>query len=826
MNRHFIINLTLVSLKLFLFIPIFRPFKNLIQMKKLSLLILFCCLTFVQLVYSQQEVNPLHSPKMNYFSLSDVRLLDGDFKHIQDLTHEYLLTIEPDRLCSWFRREAGLTPKSQPYPGWESNHGHIIPGHILGFYLSSMAMMYETTKDKKIIDRLEYTLQELDGCQNAAGDGYLSAVINGRQVFENVVDGNYTVNNGQIDNAGEPTYIMNKIMLGLYGVYTQCDLPLAKKVLTRMADWFGESVLEKISEEETQKLLICEHGSLSESFVCVYEITGVKKYLTWAERLNDYKMLIPASEGKDILRGKHANCQIQKFTGFEYVYRFTNDKKYADAARFFWKTVVADHTWIMGGNSTGEYFFHKSEYEERVMRNGGPEACNSVNILRLTEALYQDFPSPEMIDYYERVLINHLLGAYEPETGTIAYMTKLHPGGFKTHSTKYNSFWCCTGTGFESPAKFQKMIYTYDESSIYVNLFIPSELKWKEKDITIRQTTKIPDEETTTLELKLTEPKKFTLKIRHPHWVKKGALSISINGKKIKTASDLSQFVEIERIWKDGDKIVVHLPMQLNVIPLTSSDKFISFTYGPVVLAAEVESDDLKKSDYWAEHDHWGRRLTLDQRIPLENISWLIGTSADILKNTRKISTSSLEFKTEGVGSLYDYTLRPFNRIHFSRYVVYFPCGNVGDIEKLRQEKKILDENTIDHVNIAIEDSEKAHNMESIYSRTNNDLRFPWRDATNGGYIMYNMKVLPNEQNMLYLSFLKERYDNQTFDIMVDGKTIKTLNQDQLNNLKQTIIVSIPQEYTKGKNDVTIKIHAKRKQSTAKISDLRLMRSK
>ena len=795
---------------------------------KNKLILFSCCLLLVQTISAQYKSKPLYTSTMDYFPLSEVRLLEGDFKHVQDLTHEYLLTIEPDRLCSWFRREAGLMPKAQPYPGWESDHGFIIPGHILGFYLSSMSMMYETTGDKRIVDRLVYTLNELDECQTAAGDGYLSAVTNGRHAFESVLTGNYKVDVGSIDGKGEPTYIMNKIMLGLYGVYTKCDLPLAKKIIIGMADWFGHSVLDKLTEEETQRLLICEHGSLSESFAYVYELTGNIKYLTWAERLNDYRMLTPASEGKDILNGWHANCQIQKFTGFEYVYRYTNDKKYADAAQFFWNTVVADHTWIMGGNSTGEHFFHKSEYEERLQRNGGPEACNSVNMLRLTEALYQDFPKPEMIDYYERVLINHLLGAYEPESGMISYMIKLQPGGIKTHSSKYNSFWCCTGTGLESPAKFQKMIYTRDESSIYVNLFIPSELNWKEGGIAMRQTTKIPDEETTTLELKLPEPKAFSLKIRHPHWVKKGALKITVNGKKVTALSAPSQFVELKRYWKDGDKIVVHLPMQLSVTPLTLSDKFVAFSYGPVVLAAELESGDVKKSDYFDEHDHWGNRVTVEHRVALDELSWLTGTPEEIVKKTQKVSASPLNFKMEGVGNLYDYTLIPFNRIHFSRYMVYFPYAKNSEaltaVEEKQQTKKALKERTIDHVNVANDESEQAHRMVEVGSAVQNGEYASCRYGSLGGYILYNMRVSPNEKNTLHISYMKDNYDKQHFDVLVDGTVVATFDQKQLENPLLYLTVPIPEELTKGKNVVTVKFRSKRERYTARMIDLRMLR--
>jgi DUF1680 family protein len=764
---------------------------------------------------------------MQYFSLADVQLLDSDFKHIQDMTHQYLLTLEPDRLCSWFRREAGLTPKAQPYPGWESNEGFIIPGHILGFYLSSMSMMYETTNDPQIIARLKYILEELYACQEASGDGYLSAVINGRQVFENVVEGTYNVDNGNIDGRGEPTYIMNKIMLGLYGVYTKCQLSQAKQILTGMADWFGETVLEKLTEEETQRLLECEHGSLSESFICVYELNGNKKYLTWAERLNDRRMLLPASEGKDILSGWHANCQIQKFTGFENVFRFTNDKKYTDAAQFFWKTVVSDHTWTMGGNSTGEHFFPKSEYDERVQRNGGPEACNSVNMLRLTEAIYQDFPKPEMIDYYECVLINHLLGAYEPERGTIAYMIKLQPGGFKTHSTPYHSFWCCTGTGFESPAKFQKMIYTHDESSIYVNLFTPSEVRWKEKDVIIRQLTKIPEEEYTTLKIQLENTKEFSLKIRHPYWVKGGKMNITVNGEKQKLSSSPSQFAEIKRIWKNGDKIVIQLPMHLSVTPLTPSNKFVSFSYGPVILAAESGVNGLEKKNFWDEPDNWGYRTSVEQRIPLENISWLAGSPSEILRKTRLISKFPLSFKIEGIGIPYDYILVPFHKIHFSRYIVYFPCGNASDIIKLQQNKRILEEKTIDWVNVGNDNCEAMHKMETVNSKIDNSLKYSSRQAVNGGYFMYNLKTIPDEALALYVSLNTNNSENQTFDILVDGKLIITLDHNQINQIafspSQATIITIPEVYTKNKTNITVKFHAKRKNSTAIIHDLRLI---
>jgi len=798
-------------------------------MNKIYLLIIHFFLLHL-LAQGQNPVTPIHSPKMNYFPLSDVQLLEGELKHIQDLTHQYLLSLEPDRLCSWFRREAGLTPKAPPYPGWESDFNYIIPGHILGFYLSAMSMMYETTGDTALLQRLKYTLKELDECQNASGDGYLSAVRNGRRAYFKVLSGNYEVNLSGFAGSNEPTYIMNKITLGLYEVYTKCKSPMANKILVGMANWFGENIVDKLDEPALQKLLICEHGSLSESFVNVYKITGDKKYLEWAKRFNDQRILVPASKGEDVLPGLHANCQIQKFVGFESVYSFIGDKQYTDAALFFWKTVVKNYSWVIGGNSIYEHFFNQEEADNRVTCNGGPESCNTVNMLRLTEALYRDYALPEMLDFYERALLNHIFAAYEPEQGMIAYMTKVQPGGFKTHSTKYNSFWCCTGTGFESPAKFQKMIYSYDDKSLYVNMFIPSVLSWKEKGITIKQLTKIPDEEQTVLEIQTNAPSEFSLKIRHPYWVGNGEMKILINGKTCKTFSLASQFAEIKRIWKSGDKVTIQLPMKLRVEPLTPSQKFVSVSYGPVVLAAEYPSEDLKKTDYWDAGDNTGTRSSVRQNFQLEDFSWFVGTIHNIADKIEKVSSSPLVFSTKNASYPGSYFLVPFNRIHYSRYVLYFPHNQtVEEIAKRIEAKKALDKATVDAVVIGYDLSEQQHRLESISSGTGKDFECQWRQATNGGYFMYCLKLASSEQQSLYLVFRADESGEKIFDILVDGQFLKTINHNKPDEKGPaplySEIIPIPQVLTKDKKSITVKFQAKpENNSTGQIYDIRLIK--
>lgn len=802
-----------------------------------NVLILFCCLLTFSGIYAQEnkvKISPVNGDKVSLFSLKDVRLLDSDFKHIMDLNHEYLLSLEPDRLLSWFRREAGLTPKAQPYPFWESEwmggHGPL-PGHIMGFYLSGISMMYASTGDAAILDRLQYILKELSRCQQAGGDGYLLPTINGRAVFENVLKGDFKTSNPFIetphDLTWEPVYVMNKIMLGLYQVYMRCDLVQAKEILVRMADWFGYAVLDKLSHEDIQKLLVCEHGSINESFINVYEVTGGEKYLKWAQMLNDEDMWVPMAEGKDILQGWHANTQIPKFTGFESVYRYDDNEKFTKAARFFWETVVNKHTWVMGGNSTGEHFFAPEEFERRIELNGGPESCNSVNMLRLTERLYCDYGEVEKVDYYEKVLFNHILANYDPDQGMCTYYTSMKPGHYKIYGTPYDSFWCCTGTGFEQTSKFGQMIYAHTDDDLYVNMFIPSVVSWKE-GVQVRQETSFPDESAT--HLIISGNSQFKLKVRCPYWVGTSSLTVKINGKQQKLNSGGDGYISIDRQWKDGDRIDISLPMKIEVVPLNEATNYLAFKYGPIVLAAEIADDQLRKEDFRSARSTIAWKNYLVLKVPA-----FFGNSQRIASAITRNKEERLAFScSNGKVVSQPVELVPFNRIHWSRYAVYFRHYDRKELywqaykeqdeleAKLRKEEQELDARTVDRVIIANQESEKAHKMEAVFSSSGRD----WRDASKGGYFMYELKVLPGVKQLLCLQLLGSDAGNRIFDVLIDGKPIQTINLFTPNPEHTGLYrryIDIPDNCIGQKKAVTVKFQAKNGGMAGGIFDVRIL---
>ena len=618
------------------------------------------------LAFSQLLPTPIYQ-KATYFSLEDVRLLESPFLDLQQKGKEYLLWLNPDSLLHFYRIEAGLQPKARAYAGWESQDvwgAGPLRGGFLGFYLSSVSMMYQATGDKELLKRLQYVLNELELCQKAGKDGFLLGIKDGKKLFSEVASGKIKTNNPTVNGAWAPVYLINKMLLGLSAAYAQCGQEKALPMMIRLADWFGYQVLDKLTDEQVQRLLVCEHGSINESFVEIYKLTGEIRFLEWAGRLNDRAMWVPLSEGKDILFGWHANTQIPKFTGFEKYYEATGDKRLLNAAMNFWDIVNQNHTWVIGGNSTGEHFFPKKEFEERVLLKGGPETCNSVNMLRLTETLFSYQPDAKKAAYYERVLFNHILSAYDPVKGMCCYFTSMRPGHYRIYASRDSSFWCCGHTGLESPAKLGKFIYSRDKGGIRVNLFIPSVLTSKELGMELAQYSHMPESDKVEFRLNLQDERTLTLRIRRPDWAKNPILVI--NGKEEAIDTDTSGYWVLDRKWKKKNRIILKLPMEPYTENLVGSDKYVALLYGPYVLAGRLGMEKLPVS-FWSTMNNMA-----NNEIGLEKVPTFTCPSGAIPSLLKVVKTNPLHFRIQMKG-FENIDIEPFYKIHFERYAVYWP---------------------------------------------------------------------------------------------------------------------------------------------------------
>ena len=167
------------------------------------------------------------------------------------------------------------------------------------------------------------------------------------------------------------------------------------------------------------------------------------------------------------------------------------------------------------------------------------------------------------------------------------YFLSLTSGAWKTYGTQLDSFWCCTGTGSEEYAKLGDTIYFHDDDSLYVNLYIASQLEWPEKGVSVRQETRFPEQEGTTISITAKAPVQMGINLRIPYWAKGG--SVKVNGTALPAFSSPSSYLSLNRVWKNGDKIELSLSMDLHVAPMPDDEHLQAVMYGPLVLAGRFD---------------------------------------------------------------------------------------------------------------------------------------------------------------------------------------------------------------------------------------------
>lgn len=269
--------------------------------------------------------------KARPFALNEVVLAEGPFKQAMELNRSYLLELQPDRLLARFREYAGLTPKAPQYEGWEAM---TISGHTLGHYLSACSMMYASTGDERFKEIAHYITDELAVCQAAHGDGYVSGIPGGKELFEEVSAGNIRSKGFDLNGAWAPLYTLHKLFAGLRDAYhlTGCDKALT--VERKLADWL-EGMMKPMSDEQMQQMMFCEYGGMNEVLADLYADTGEERYLRLAECFWHKLVLDPLSSQEDCLQGIHANTQIPKLIGLAKEYELTNDTKRRETVEFF-----------------------------------------------------------------------------------------------------------------------------------------------------------------------------------------------------------------------------------------------------------------------------------------------------------------------------------------------------------------------------------------------------------------------------------------------------------------------------------------------------------
>jgi len=723
------------------------------------------------------------------FPLNAVRLKPSIHADAVAANSRYLLELEPGRLLHNFHAGAGLPVQGDLYGGWEARG---IAGHTLGHYLTACSLAYAQTGDAALRRRVETTVAELARIQAAHGDGYVGGttverdgeIIDGKIVFEEVRRGDIRTGGFDINGGWVPLYTWHKVHAGLIDAVRHGEVEAAMPVMLGMAGYLAD-ILEGLDDDQMQRLLAAEYGGLNDSYAETYALTGDRRWLALAERIRDRPVLDPLTEGRNILPGLHANTQIPKIIGLARLYELTGEARYASAARFFHRTVAREHTYVIGGNSDREHFGPPGQLSPFIT-DRTCEACNTYNMLKLTRHLYGWEPKADWFDFYERAHLNHIMAHQHPETGMFVYFMPLTSGTRRTYSTPFDSFWCCVGSGMESHAKHGDSIYWRDDRTLFVNLFIPSSLDWRERGVRVELDTRYPFSEQVRLTVAEAGPAPFDLAVRLPGWCE--GPSLSVNGEPARI-DRRSGYAVLSRAWRAGDVVELTLPMSVRVEATPDDPRMVAFVNGPVVLAADLGPAD-------EAHDGMAPALVADSAEGA-----LQATSGNLHR-----------FRMPGA-SPEALAMGPFFNKYDRRAAVYFPLFTAAQWAEeeaaflaAQRERAALEARTIDVIHLGEMQPERDHDFRSNHSDL---LSFAGRSGRQawwgvGNYIEFDMAVRPGPVILRALYWGEEV--NKHFAVMVEGERIAVERRET--PPEQAFVhvdYVIPETLTEGRDRVTVR---------------------
>ena len=758
--------------------------------------------------------------QMENFSVNDVTLTQSAFKHAEDMDIRYLLGIDPDRLLAPYLKEAGLKPKADNYTNWE-NTG--LDGHIGGHYLSALTYMYASTGNQEIKGRLDYVISELKRCYDANGNGYISGVPGGKQIWKEISEGNIRAASFGLNDRWVPLYNIHKIFAGLRDAYLIYGSKECREMFIGLTDWMYR-LTSGLTDEQLQDMLRSEHGGLNEVFADAAAISGDERFMELAKRFSHKRVLEPLLKGEDRLTGMHANTQIPKVIGYKRIADLEGYEDWDRAAQYFWETVVDNRSITIGGNSVFEHFHPAENFESMLTSEQGPETCNTYNMLRLTKMLYATTGNTHYMDYYERALYNHILSTINPIQGGFVYFTPMRPGHYRVYSQPQTSFWCCVGSGMENHARYGEMIYSHKgDKELIVNLFIPSVLNWGKT--VIEQVNSFPAEEGTALVISPKKPAEFTVSFRVPEWTDASRMNAKVNGESVEVVIE-DGFLKVNRKWNKGDKVSVDLPMSLRAVQLPDRSENYSFMYGPVVLAASLGKED--QLGMYAD-DSRGGHIAAGRQLPLNEMPLIVGEKEDMLSRISKVEGKPLTFRMTGLAPLKykELTLVPFSTLHECRYMVYWPLVSEQEwMQRLAKQEAgekariALELVTADKVICGEQQPESDHFSNVTDSVNGDDNGRHWRMTGPDGWFSYilNTKDWPVQHVRIALN---GREGNEAV-VLVNGKEAGTLKPQMPGN-EEIHAIAIPQEF-RSESVLEIKVKGVEGKASPKIYEIRIVK--
>ena len=686
---------------------------------------------------------------MEDFSISDITMTDDYCTNAFSKEMDYLLSFDTEKLLAGFRDNAGLsTNGATRYGGWENTN---IAGHCVGHYLTAIAQAYQNpnvTADQKsaLYKRIKTLIDGMQICQqhSRGKSGFLWAAPvpsdgNVERQFDRVEVGKANI----FDDAWVPWYTMHKLIAGLVDVYNATGYAPAKEVGSALGDWVYNRV-SRWSAQTQRTVLSIEYGGMNDCMYDLYAITGKDNHAAAAHSFDETALFDKVMQGgRNVLDGRHANTTIPKFIGALKRYTVLDGKtvngqkvdasaylKYAEA---FWDMVTTHHTYITGGNSEWEHF-GKDDILDAERTNCNCETCNSYNMLKLSRELFKITHDSKYMDFYENTYYNSILSSQNPVTGMTTYFQPMATGYFKVYSTRWDKFWCCTGSGMESFTKLGDTIYMHEDNTLFVNFYQSSILDWAEKGVKITQESNIPDG--VSVKFKINGSSSLDLRFRIPDWID-GNMSVSVNGEKYNYKT-INGYADVMRDFSDGDVVELTVPSKVRAYPLPDSPDVYGFKYGPLVLSAELGKDDMAtgSTGMWVTIPK--EKKVASETIKLGKEGQSVASFMAEIDEHLVRQNGTMKFVLNDTNTKLTFT--PHYKQYEQRYGIYWkfvPNGTV--IEEKLPRAKVTATDTV-QPGYGQYESDNLHNMVETGSvSVTNDSTY--RYVKNGGWFTYRMAI-------------------------------------------------------------------------------------
>ncbi|XCP84865.1 beta-L-arabinofuranosidase domain-containing protein [Roseburia hominis] len=515
-----------------------------------------------------------------------IRLLEGsEFYNAQERMKEFLLSVDDEQMLYNFRKASGLdTRGASPMEGWDSPDSQLR-GHTTGHYMSALALCYHATGEKRIKEKALYMVKSMRECQKAFSDvpGIQEGFLSGYSEEQFDLLEEYT----PYPTIWAPYYTLHKIFAGLLDCYQYVQAAEALEISEKLGQWVCRR-LKRLTHEQLGRMwsmyIAGEFGGMNAVMAQLYRLTGKEEFLSCARLFDNDKLFYPLKEQVDALSTMHANQHIPQILGAMELYKATGEEEFFEISEFFWRTVTGFHSYATGGTGEGEMFHERNKIGALLTKNT-EETCASYNMLKLTKELYQYQPKASYMDYYETTVLNHILSTQDRRaTGESTYFLPLGPG-MKKEFLCENS--CCHGTGMESHFKYREGIYFYDADTIYLNLFIPSEMWWEDRDVLIRL------EDTAfsgTFRVFVKGAGLRTLKFRKPAWAREHRI---LEGKEtLDMQPDENGYLQIGGDFSGGREYELTFSYHFQILRTPDRPEMAALRYGPYIMAVISEEQD------------------------------------------------------------------------------------------------------------------------------------------------------------------------------------------------------------------------------------------